>query len=537
MKYVNYILDAEEPIKMGDQGSQANSDALSYIAGSAIRGAVISECVKAGMSVEELVKKTRFFDAYIVDGERNTMPIPLVYYADKHAIRENESRMQKEASAELTIRTCLTDVPKEGEQHVDSNGYALFEPNGCLVTVQVRKTANLHIRVGNTPAEKAMYRYEAIEEKQSFGGAIVCEDSETAEMYKDMIEGKVLYLGGSKGSGYGRCKVRKAEVLSYDQYLTGYGISRTNTDGTLVVYAMSNLLPNDEFGGIVGEISGEYLAGALGITEVKPVKSFVATGVSGGFNHMWRAGSVQRNYVKAGSVFVYTYRGELEDDAVLRLEEQGIGMRRQDGFGRVLINPDLDRTSRVMSDKARDVQMTEVSDEDREVLSLIGREIGEGRYQKAIEEMALKCAGENRKLVSTFSLAQISRLYGFLSELAAFDISDEIIKCRVKDFSDGVFKRTSVTGETEERTSKTVAAYRNSKITLPNGDGTTRQISMATLLEDLRDDTLPWGVVNVPKITFGQGDCTAAETSRKSKVRLLGATLYNLMRREGGKRR
>ena len=537
MRYVSYILDAEEPVKMGDQGNQANCDALSYIAGSAIRGAVIAECVKAAVKVEELVKNTRFYDAYIVTDDEYAAPIPFVYYADKHAIRENELRMQSDTKAELPVRTCLAENPKEGEQRVDVGGYGRYGEGGQLATTRVRKTANLHIKVGQTGKDKPMYRYEAIEERQSLGGAIVCEDEDTAEMYRDLIVGKTLYLGGSKGSGYGRCHVRNVDVLTYDQFVMRYGICRKDEEGILVVYALSNLLLNDDLGAPAGEISAKKLETALGIADVSLIKSFAATGVSGGFNHTWRAGNVQRNFVKAGSVFVYTYSGTLNRDKVSDFEEAGVGMRRQDGFGRILVNPDLTREKRVVSDKRSAYEDVVLSAEDREVLSLISREVNERRYQKAIENAALQCADKNSGLVKQFSLTQTARLWQFMSELAVFGVSDKVIKDRAGEFYDKINARKTVTGETAARTSGTASSYSTSKIVLPGGD----RITVNELLEDLKTDAKEWGTIVAPLLEFRNlkwsESTSKKDSSLKTKVRLLSAVLYDLMRKEGGKKR
>ena len=101
MRYVSYILDAEEPVKMGDQGNQANCDALSYIAGSAIRGAVIAECVKAGVKVEELVKNTRFYDAYVVTDDEYAAPIPFEEIENVTRATFAVQRALKSGAAEL----------------------------------------------------------------------------------------------------------------------------------------------------------------------------------------------------------------------------------------------------------------------------------------------------------------------------------------------------------------------------------------------------------------------------------------------------
>jgi hypothetical protein len=72
--------------------------------------------------------------------------------------------------------------------------------------------------------------------------------------------------------------------------------------------------------------------------KLQPQSSFVSNLVVGGFNRKWGLPLPQVPALAAGSVFVFKYQGELNIDRIRTLENQGIGERRIDGFGRVAVN-------------------------------------------------------------------------------------------------------------------------------------------------------------------------------------------------------
>lgn len=106
--YVKYQIYLEEPLKMGKQGNQDNEESLSYIAGSTLRGAVIGKAINTwfenyvGDLSEDplysdiLFKKTKFYDAYLAHEGKSLIPVPGVYYADKHDVRRAEHESEKQ---------------------------------------------------------------------------------------------------------------------------------------------------------------------------------------------------------------------------------------------------------------------------------------------------------------------------------------------------------------------------------------------------------------------------------------------------------
>lgn len=407
--YLEYILRCEEPCKMGTQGNQNNTRALSYIAGSSIRGAMISQYLNHYdlEDKQDLFKGTYFYDAYYCDGDRKLVPVPAIYYASKHDVRKAKQENQKT----YNIHSCYghDDEPAEGEQRVDTGTYAYFEGD-TYYPYSVKKEGNLHITI----AKPDMFRYEAISPEQNFSGVICFTDEETMKRFEAILNDATLYIGGSKGSGYGRSRIKKIHQLSFDELVESYHLPKKEVQKYFSLYALSNVLFVDEHGDLKATISNEYLEKHLGISNVKLEKAYVSTTRTASFNHTWKAGNVQQVAIKAGSYFIYSYEGEW-NGAYKALEEQGIGQRKNEGFGRVLFNPDFSQSKRkafTVSDTKEKV--LDISAEDLSFLKHLKEDINESRKEKLIDEAAYRCYEKSKKPLSN---SQLARLYNVLDQV------------------------------------------------------------------------------------------------------------------------
>ena len=538
MKYLKYYLSLDEPVKMGMQGNQANSNALSYIAGSSIRGAVINELSKVVNNdiLKDHIKNTRFYDAYIVAGDKCLLPVPFVYYAGKHDIRNNDRELSENRNAGLKVNTRTIDPPCEGEQRVDVGGFCNIEDK--LYVQKVRKIANMHISISKGSAANKMFRYEAIDKGQIFSGIITCSDDYIDE-YISVLKDKIFYLGGSKGSGYGRCRVIRTEKISYEEIMAQYGIKRRNDSDTLYIYALSNLLLFDENGCACGEPPLDWIKEKLKLNNIELIKSYVQTTIASGYNHTWRAGNVMQDAVKAGSVYVYRIEGEVDQDAIENIEKEQIGLRKQDGFGRIIINPDFEINERIILQHEIGKEcVKELSDTDRSVLELVQKSVNQERINNYISNTALETAENNRKIIREFSITQISRLYGVTSSIIMQDYSDEEIKQTLKEFYDNIFTRINMRGETVERTSMTKQRYNTAKLKLPNNNYQTMKDILNGIIADENGHNNNWGVkINDIKLFKYDGQSNNCQISNVLiKVRFLNEVMYNLMRMEGGKK-
>ena len=428
-KYVTFKIYAQEPVKMGGHGNQSNTTALDYIAGSSIRGAVIDKYIKKILGgdgeridkdrelSDKLLKDTYFFDAYLCLDENPLMPTPGIFFADKHKIREQKRNEESGNNTPLSVNNRTHEKPVEGEQKVGGGSYCRLGKDSVGIAT-VRKCGNLHVAV----TKEEMYRYEAVDKGQVFYGVIKCKDERAAEEIAGIISGETVYLGGSRGSGYGRCQVKECKTTDYDNVMAGYGVSeglRDNKQGELVIYALSNLILTDKNGKPTAFAECSFLEEKLGIRNVKLVKHFVSSVISSGYNHKWRTGNQQKNAVKAGSYMRYEYDGEIDENKLSELEEDGLGQRKQEGFGRILINPffgqgsinKLEKTKRKMN---INIQMT---DTEKALLLVIQTGINLAKEQREAEKLAQVFSDKylqshDKKLSKT----QVSRIYDLLSK-------------------------------------------------------------------------------------------------------------------------
>ena len=427
--YVRYKLLLEEPVKMGKQGDQSNTETLTYIVGSSLRGAFLSLYINKyyhGVSNldhdssarRELFTETRFSDAWITLEGKYLFPFPAVYYADKHKLRAAEQKEESGSNAKLELHCCISDIPLEGEVRLGRNAYCSIADNAILQG-SVKREGNLHIAVGRNGSDKKMFRYEAISSGQTFSGLIQCADETTADRYRELIDGKTIYLGGSKGSGYGRCRVVSAELIETAEAFSMYGLARKQQPGILTVLALSNLILLNENGEETGTIDEALLEKKLGITNVKLVKSYVGTAVTSGYNHTWKSWQIQRTAVSAGSLYVYTYDGTLTEESAAEFERAGVGERRVEGFGRVTLNPDIERgfLDKISEKPKYNNHLGELTADEVNVLKGIQKHVNNRRMKDIIEYEAFNTAEESKNGLTCLSKTQKARLYNLLSDV------------------------------------------------------------------------------------------------------------------------
>ncbi len=539
--YVRYILHLEEPVKMGRQGNQSSTESLTYIAGSTLRGAFISRFISAYLSDVQtdlsssddtrklLFTDTYFTDAYPCINGKGLLPMPSVYYADKHKLREVKTEAEEDKNKKLDIHCCLHDVPEEGEVRVGIGEYCRYEGD-TIRTYNVSREANLHIRIGNNENESAMFRYEAIAEGQSFMGTIRCPDEKAAEKYCEAIRNIVVYLGGSRGSGYGRCKVVLAETMDYNAVSSEYSIKKTASAGQFIVYALSNLILLDENGTEKGFIPEGILESVLKVENVHLIRASAMITRTAGFNHTWKAGMVQRSAVSMGSVFTYECIGTPSEAGILRLEREGIGQRRQEGFGRVLINPAIECEHLLKYDSvnAEDDQEILLDENDMDMLKIIARRINESRIDTSIKDAGMDISDQWKKTLKNISATQKARLYnllllletdpGFADDQRAAQRISVFIKKDLKNKSKESFKKCEIELDALNPQDR-------------------KKYSFLDLLNEIAERNLPHGRLNSK---WDEVTLIAVSTSKpglpsdfRLNCRLLKEVLYNLLRKEG----
>jgi len=335
---LKYTITTEQPLLITSlQGDPNSSVSFDYIPGSAIRGALIGLYQQKKQSTADLLDdptakrlffspQTRFLNGYCAIDEARCLPLP------------KSLRSKKRAELSQGLWDSSTKQYLDSDLHDKSEHRSFKWRFGCLDSAQalhladsVKTVLNIHTARDRqkgraTSGSGAVFRYEAIAPGQGFIGYILCElDTDAAEIQSLLKQSQsFLWLGGSRSAGYGKVRIEFEAVSDWAEY------TPTKIDSSLnTITLLSDMLIRDQ--------QGQYttdLAGKLGLKPV-PEYSNIASTIIGGFNRKWGLPLPQVPAIAMGSVFVV--KGDLSQHYQTWLE-QGIGERRNEGFGRIAIN-------------------------------------------------------------------------------------------------------------------------------------------------------------------------------------------------------
>jgi CRISPR-associated protein Csx10 len=180
--------------------------------------------------------------------------------------------------------------------------------------------------------KSAVYRYEAIAAGQDFGAVILSNDESLLRSLVPLVDGVETAMGGSRSAGYGAVRLENAEIVSD---WNEYGQDDEAEEGLTVLILLSDAILRDGTGQPTTDLDR--------VLGWRHAEAFQRTRLVGGFNQKWGLPLVQVPAVQAGSVFVYR-TGEVDRQVLHKAQQEGIGERRLEGFGRVAVNWHTRRT-------------------------------------------------------------------------------------------------------------------------------------------------------------------------------------------------
>ncbi len=335
LSYITYDLEALQDIKLAKTNMQIDSqESMEYITGSAIRGAFIYKYIKknGGIDINQEIHREKllkggikFLNAYPLYKNQRSIPFPKCYFAKKEDIQA--------FNGSLEIVSGLDKGLSQGFKKVRLSDFAGYD-DGEYIRLKIDKNTNLHI---NKQKEKnKLFRYESIKKGQVFKGTIKVEDREYIQDVTKLIEDSIVYIGGSKGSGYGKCSISNIQIVDYNPE---YKIFEEKNDFNEDIYliAMSDIIYRNELGEHKTLIDAAYIGRELGLKDVSYIDSAIETKSITSFNNKWNCHLPQIIGIKAGSVFKYKITEAIDKGVLEAFMNKGIGERKADGFGRFII--------------------------------------------------------------------------------------------------------------------------------------------------------------------------------------------------------
>lgn len=352
-KILRYRLKLLQPVLIrsldGDPNSAVGTD---YLPGGTLRGALIGRYLKEHGDASDLAANPRarrlFFDGgirflngYPVGGHRRSarmLPTPLSWHGvkgdeeflfDFALVPEEELAKDRFAGLQEPPQWQRTGKPFA---QVFENQVTLLRPHRVL-NVHIQRARNL----GSPGSERAVYRYDALAAGQIFEAALICEPDVDVNEVKRWLEG-TLMLGGARSVDYGAAEI--IEVHETEQwYESGADAPPLGDAEALIVTLYSDVMLRDKLGRYTTDVYvfTEALSRQLGMDTLVLKQAFVQETLVGGFNRKWGLPLPQARALAMGSVFVFE-PPRCGPDALRRVEEEGLGLRRTEGFGRVGIN-------------------------------------------------------------------------------------------------------------------------------------------------------------------------------------------------------
>lgn len=354
MKAITFLVYTKQPVLLTSLQGDPNSDvSFAYIPGSTIRGVLISRYIQrhnVGRNDDILNDEqfpdvgrlffngeTRFLNGYLYSKqeekqeEKRTLPVPLSWLKRKgDDISKNE---------EVSIYDFSYEQPDDDSYKSLDAGFCTVEDKD-IVLYQEKRRINIHNmrnrkKGRGVDGDGAVFRYDALDEGQVFQGVILCNNSDDIKEIKSLLEPENLWLGGSISAGYGNVCI--SDIQECDDWCEVGERDYENEENLIRITLLSDLILRDEYGNYVLTPPQQLFEELL---EVKLcLKScFLGNNIVGGFNKKWGLPLPQIPALSAGSVFVFECDRDIDIDKIRSLEEQGIGERRVDGFGRVVVN-------------------------------------------------------------------------------------------------------------------------------------------------------------------------------------------------------
>lgn len=361
MKALRYSLFLEQPVittsLLGDPNSSVS---YNYLPGSQLRGLFISRYLQAYPTVRNASSDTeqhdiffhlffsgeiRFLNAYpLSEGKSRCLPTPFSLLRRKNA-ESLQDQAVFDASHEEWDMEARLEEEKGGQLKKVSFPFCKIG-DGSILKYTPWRTITIHIqrnrKKGRALREDGeVFHYDALAAGQWFEGVILIDHDSDVEEIKALLNVESCWLGRSRSANYGKIKLKLNEniVSNWREIANQPQDIYPDEDEPCRLTLLSHFIGYDNEGKPLTYFDNNSLEAYLGVpVEIKATHSFSRVTAVGGFNNKWKLPLIQQYAIEAGSVITFVPQKILRVAEVQRLEQQGIGERRSEGFGRIVFN-------------------------------------------------------------------------------------------------------------------------------------------------------------------------------------------------------
>jgi CRISPR-associated protein Csx10 len=455
---IRYAIELQSPVLATDVMGEPNSAVtLPYISGALLRGALIARYLQNGATKIDagynksrglfFGDQTRFLNAYPFNPnlrnkeKRRALPRPSAWRRNKYDFTDIDDGRQTYDFSRKAFN--IHDDSVEGDFFWrEEQDAALFSPRRRL-NVHTQRDA----RKGRSTKDSGdIYRYESLAAGLQLQALILTTSDQSEEIVK-WLGGTTLWIGRARRAGYGKAVITEVEQPDYwRESGTDDSPAALKAGEELHIAFTSDALLRNKNGQATLDPCGA-LETALDLPNESltslPDRLWAESKIVGGFNRKWGLALPQTVALAAGSVFVYETKVPINWEKLAELERNGIGERRNEGFGCVLVD--------WMKDKYKDEAFTsyEIKLSSKSELRPLSNE--EERQVKIIAKRILRRRLDEDliKRINSTSIeraphkAQLSRLRALLRDVQVGGVFGEAEIERLTKYFDSLTERRS----------------------------------------------------------------------------------------------
>nr|WP_241634538.1 RAMP superfamily CRISPR-associated protein [Fusobacterium gastrosuis] len=318
----SYTLMLEEPIILKEKEIGNYIESRTDLQGSTVRGALIGAFIKAGRNLEDLLKIEVF------------------------SASSGEIKLASKFKTKYPINTETKDF-----KYIDKAINLAKEYKG--IKLERANLKELEIS-GNEMTVKINQKTKSAEDGMLFNTEQIFFDKELkgeASLPKNLIDLNKeyeIYLGKFKFKGYGKAKIIFSEYKRENKECLEKRIEKFNKDVNFLKKEDMNLITFDLLSDLIlpfNEIHdiGIQFKQLLDIEEIRfsPERSFINNSKLEGYNIINNSRKVDELIINKGSVLTYFINDYRKvKDKLENIEKIGIGLRKNEGFGRISVCSD-----------------------------------------------------------------------------------------------------------------------------------------------------------------------------------------------------
>lgn len=339
---LTYRMVLEAPLVLSTAGGDPNAvETLRFVSGASILGAMARRFLESGASAAS----DNFRRLFLTGAARWLHAYPEGQKLERLAPVPRSLVLPKGEKNPVYDRTTGRDPERDAACKPVHDWFVAFGPDER--ELRHRKpacSARLHHtrkRDAGRPTEENIFTLVSMDAGERFIGHVLCEDGATASAVERLLGQGPLQLGRSRAATYGgEARVEAVtrtkaagwpEVTPQEEEL--------DEDHPVVVTLLSDYLGRDDHGQGSPRALLADLRSALGWSdEVKPIQEFLGSRPVSGYVTKWQMPRPRRTAVAAGSVLVFSGTPAPSAERLAELVWRGVGERRAEGFGRVVVS-------------------------------------------------------------------------------------------------------------------------------------------------------------------------------------------------------